>query len=340
MSVALAVLRTSRGMGSGLFSRRPVGLFYRVIVRCLGLSLFVAISSAVGKTSHTDLVLFDRDIAPVLQKKCYQCHGPKKSKGDFRLDSPEAILRGGENGSVLEAGDPLRSSIYYSTTYPEDDPDFMPQKGDGLTESEKNSLKTWIEQGAVFEGHRDLASVVGVAVEEESAMANDRAPAQLDARLGENASIISSLRNSGVIVDTANNDVTKLELKYTYVKARAGEFDFALLETISDRVDRLDFSRSGLGDSDIQKLDIFRNLRYLDLSQTGVTDEGVSQLTPISILELLNLRSTGVSDRGLMALKAFSGLRRLYVWDTNVSANGISALEKKIPNTEVISGLK
>src|SRR5437867_5136328 len=40
---------------------------------------------------------FSKDLAPILAKKCVACHGPEKSKGHFRLDSFDWLMRAGES---------------------------------------------------------------------------------------------------------------------------------------------------------------------------------------------------------------------------------------------------
>ena len=42
-------------------------------------------------------VAFTRDIQPILERSCVQCHSGEKAKAKFRLDSREAMLRGGES---------------------------------------------------------------------------------------------------------------------------------------------------------------------------------------------------------------------------------------------------
>src|SRR5258706_10447154 len=42
-------------------------------------------------------VSFIRDIAPVFVKQCQGCHGPEKSKGKYRLDSFERLMKAGES---------------------------------------------------------------------------------------------------------------------------------------------------------------------------------------------------------------------------------------------------
>src|SRR5215218_3292146 len=52
---------------------------------------------------------FAKDVQPILEKHCYECHSTKKVKGRLRLHSPAFIAKGGENGPVIVGGDPEHS---------------------------------------------------------------------------------------------------------------------------------------------------------------------------------------------------------------------------------------
>ena len=43
-----------------------------------------------------DVRFFETRIRPLLAEQCFKCHGPEKQKGDLRLDSAEAIKKGGD----------------------------------------------------------------------------------------------------------------------------------------------------------------------------------------------------------------------------------------------------
>ena len=47
---------------------------------------------------------FEARVRPVLAAHCWECHGPQKQKSGLRLDSREAVLRGGETGPAVTAG--------------------------------------------------------------------------------------------------------------------------------------------------------------------------------------------------------------------------------------------
>lgn len=52
---------------------------------------------AVIGVPKPDLVTFQRDIEPILAKACYGCHGPRKQKGEIRIDTLDADLFGGRD---------------------------------------------------------------------------------------------------------------------------------------------------------------------------------------------------------------------------------------------------
>lgn len=54
---------------------------------------------------------FEKRIRPFLANECYECHGARKQKGGLRLDSRDALLKGGDSGVVLMPGDAARSVL-------------------------------------------------------------------------------------------------------------------------------------------------------------------------------------------------------------------------------------
>jgi mono/diheme cytochrome c family protein len=109
---------------------------------------------AAGKTTRK--VTFNRDVRPILSDICFQCHGPDKNKrkADLRLDAEEALFddRGGYR--ILVKGKPDQSELYRRITAPEGE-GHMPPKASGrkLTPAQIDSIRHWIEQGAVWQKH-------------------------------------------------------------------------------------------------------------------------------------------------------------------------------------------
>ena len=92
---------------------------------------------------------FVRDIQPILQNTCYECHGPKKTKADLRLDSPAAVMKGGETGALIVPGN-SEQSLIIRRLLGLDDEDRMPKDGDPLPPAQIALIRAWIDQGAVW----------------------------------------------------------------------------------------------------------------------------------------------------------------------------------------------
>ena len=76
-------------------------LRYAVFISCLGL-----VASAEGqKPSSEGVQFFESKIRPVLVKHCYKCHSTESGKvrGGLKVDSRDAVLRGGDSGPAVVA---------------------------------------------------------------------------------------------------------------------------------------------------------------------------------------------------------------------------------------------
>ena len=97
---------------------------------------------------------FNRDIRPLLSDRCFACHGPDENtrEADLRLDIAEGVVQG--VSTVVQANDLEASELYQRII--SDDVDIVmppPSTNKPLSESEKDLLKKWIEQGAAWETH-------------------------------------------------------------------------------------------------------------------------------------------------------------------------------------------
>jgi hypothetical protein len=59
-------------------------------------------------------VTFEKDIRPLFEASCVRCHGAEKPKGGLRLDSREAVLKGGKEGKVVVPGNSEKSQLVIS----------------------------------------------------------------------------------------------------------------------------------------------------------------------------------------------------------------------------------
>lgn len=101
---------------------------------------------------------FATEIKPILAARCYDCHGPEKSKNGLRLDLRDAALAGGDSGPVIVRGKSAESLLIRYVTGENDDKIIMPPKGDRLSAVEISLLRAWIDQGATWPAEPALST--------------------------------------------------------------------------------------------------------------------------------------------------------------------------------------
>src|SRR5215467_5287260 len=109
----------------------------------------VAVAVAITTLAQTGTVT-DRQVQPILEKKCFQCHGDNLKMAGLDLRSRESILKGGNAGSALVSGHAAESLIYKRITG-ELTPRMPLAPMPALTEGEVALLKNWIDQGAKWD---------------------------------------------------------------------------------------------------------------------------------------------------------------------------------------------
>ena len=102
---------------------------------------------------------FVRDVRPIFEKHCHECHGEKKQKSGLRLDVKAAAMRGGdEHGASIVAGKAKESPLIRLVTSRDKD-ERMPPKGDALSAADIATLTAWIDQGAAWPDGADLVKL-------------------------------------------------------------------------------------------------------------------------------------------------------------------------------------
>lgn len=94
--------------------------------------------------SQQDAELFETRIRPVLAKSCFGCHGGAQQLSGLRVDSREALLKGGARGPSIVAGDPNTSLLVKSIRHQE----LKMPIGGKLKDHEILAFEEWIRKGA------------------------------------------------------------------------------------------------------------------------------------------------------------------------------------------------
>src|SRR3954463_4705044 len=88
---------------------------------------------------------FEMQVRPLLAKNCWGCH-TQTAMGGLRLDSRDAVRKGGKSGPVLVPGKPADSLLIQAVTYRHQRLK-MPPTGK-LPEADIAILTEWVAQGA------------------------------------------------------------------------------------------------------------------------------------------------------------------------------------------------
>ncbi len=100
---------------------------------------------------------FNRQVRPILSENCYACHGPdaEARKADLRFDIEEWAFRERPDGPpAIVRGDPRNSPLYQRITHALKSERMPPaDSGKVLSEAQKKTLYSWIQEGATWEGH-------------------------------------------------------------------------------------------------------------------------------------------------------------------------------------------
>ncbi|HYH65927.1 MAG TPA: PSD1 and planctomycete cytochrome C domain-containing protein [Urbifossiella sp.] len=186
---------------------------------------------------------YEKSIQPLLEKRCYSCHGAKGTKGGLRLDSRAHAMKGGNSGPVIVAGRSGKSELLARVTSDDDDLR-MPPRGERLTKEEVAILRQWIDAGAnwpaagaatIPETHWSLKPLARVAVPAHAAGSHPL-DAFVDAALAKKQLRRSSPADRRTLVRRLTFDLTGLPPTPAEVKAFVESSDPKAYEALVDRL--------------------------------------------------------------------------------------------------------
>src|SRR5262245_3807097 len=113
----------------------------RVVFAAATAALFAASTRAEDPASRK--IDFLKDVRPILEARCFTCHGPSKQKGELRLDRKAAIAKGGQSGAVVTAGKSGDSLLVKHLLG--DELERMPPNGEPLSDKQIETIRRWID---------------------------------------------------------------------------------------------------------------------------------------------------------------------------------------------------
>jgi hypothetical protein len=118
-------------------------------------------SVGIAQTSPEQVEFFEKHVRPMLIEHCYRCHSPqaKRLKGGLRVDSRDALLKGGDNGPALVPGAPEKSRLIEAIGYKNVDLQMPPRAR--LPDKVIADLRQWVKMGAPWPGGHAIKTAAG-----------------------------------------------------------------------------------------------------------------------------------------------------------------------------------
>jgi hypothetical protein len=111
----------------------------------------IAIALLLGQEDAEGRALFEEKIRPLLEARCFKCHGSEaKPKGGLRLDTRELALKGGDSGAAAVPGKPAESLLLKLVRW--EDPDLKMPPKEKMPAGEVALLEDWIRRGMPWGG--------------------------------------------------------------------------------------------------------------------------------------------------------------------------------------------
>lgn len=283
-------------------------------------------------------------VAPTLEARCVGCHGPARQAGKLRLDSPEAIRKGGEDGAVVVPGSARDSRLVTRVFLPASDRKVMPPKGHAPpSHAEMAVLRWWIDQGASFDqvlADADVPADLEAAIADRVGPVDFSAPPILSVRVQPaDPKAIDAARALQLRIEPLRADTPLLVVEAPPAARAFDDEGLKALEPLASQIAWLDLSGTQVTDAGLTTfLPKVAHIWKLSLARTAATDRTLGALGKADRLEAINVYATAVGDAGLKAIEKLPRLRSVYAWQTRVTPEAAEALHTATGRVQVNLG--
>ncbi len=267
-----------------------------------------------------EVVFYSEVVQPILNQNCKSCHNPRNLKGELNLTNFEELLKGGEDGEVLKAGNPELSALFAKMSLPLDDEDHMPPKEKRQPSKEQIELiKTWIATGA------SKTSTLGQAGVDEKLLEpffhKDEIPFYpLTELAAVPADTLSKLRTAGFFAETVLQGSSWLKVSCINFPDFT-DSDWAILKSVKGQIAYLDLSATQVSEGILDSIASLPNLTVLKLNQTGISGSQLNRLSTCKNLKLLYLNLTQLSFENLSGINMHPSLQKVFAFQTPAAAS-------------------
>lgn len=293
------------------------------------------VSSSGNERSAAASTIYEAGIAPILAQKCVGCHGADKMKGDLQLHTPEKILQGGKNGTVLKGNPTGEAGLIQRIHLPVTDEKHMPPDGKlQLTKEETTILSKWIKAGASFE------TKLNALAKDDSLFV-----------------LVNKLRSASNQKQAKKSDLPDLEefnsnyctTNYLYSGSEEVEVNFfqgsfykrenlVKLEKIKDRIVSLNMQGMPLVREDLNVIIRFKNLQKINLNHTGLDISSLEPLKSLTKLKAVSICGITFEEAELDRFLDGATFSSLNLWADRVSENKLQKLILNYPSIRFTVG--
>lgn len=285
-----------------------------------------------------DAQLYSDLIKPVLNKKCVGCHGPSRQKGKLRLDSPEFITKGGEDGAILNHDLPEESDFWNRITLdPGNDDHMPPSEKPQLTKAELSLILYWLSQGTDFKstlGSLPKSDSIILRVADLSGETEDAAEHSVEM---PDENLLTEFREGGVTISFLAKDDGRISLQFINADDSKLSGLMDKLTGVKEQVVEIKLPGKKLSREGWKKLTGLPELQKLNAEGSDFSDADVEVLASLNKLRYLNLVGTSVTAAGLSKIKLAS-LKYLYLFKTGVTVSDGLQLKQQFPSAEIVIG--
>ncbi len=336
-------------VGSNLFYGSLVGLASFLLAGHGGANLthgedYLWATSDGGTVLLSDeSVVFEAVVQPIFKQKCESCHNDQKTKGALNMSSVAKLLKGGKNGAIWKAGDPLNSHFIQRAKLPIDDKKHMPPKGKAqLSPDEVLILTAWVQEGASVSkklgAYGASSKLVSLAKKLQKTAQALLIPGKVYDFSAASESSLKAANTPFCSVYPLSSDAPALQADF-YVSKKYDRKTLENLSKVSEQIVRLNLSKMPLKDDEISVIAKFPNLEKLILNFTEITGSTLGELSACKHLTSLALSGTKVNQQVLVSLLGkIPTLKEVFIWNTGVGLDQIASLQARFPKVRFQAG--
>lgn len=259
-------------------------------------------------------------IQPIFTARCITCHGEDKQKGNLRLDSYPALVRGGKDGPVIQTGNTQGSDLFRRISLPASHDDFMPKGKQPLTADQVKAIELWIGAGAsdklAVNAIRNAPSGSAVPAEVKFEEVAPAAVAKLRSAIAQAVSHLQ--KQFPDILDYDSRSSADLRLNASILGSKFGDQDLEAFAPVAEHIIVADLSRTAVTDHSADAIAAMKRLRVLRLMDTRLTDATLLRLETLNQLESLDVYGTPITPAVLPVIAKLPKLSHFYAGQTGI----------------------